>query len=470
MPVIPEETNEDVFSEKVTKGLAGVRSEAADEFGLRAFQRGEEMRDLHVLEAYSALEEGLRNLLHSPDQGVLGLSDREAQGCTRRVAEYFDTEGEKILADLPDDECKERFADVMGSRRKVAMRTAARHESQEFFKWKERTAQRTVDEVIKSAAADPDPMFLEHGAQFIEGTINRLYRGDSVEVLKRRCLAAVQEMYRGALESIGGNNPLRALSLLEFWKVNFDEETYEELKDSFSPGALRQKVRYEYEDLRFMPPEEARKLIDEIKDEELHAELSAMVGSGMVLREAETAKAEKRELDEVCRQLFEKMEKSELTPDDVLYSALPQNERLLWLAALERSVRPSSDVLFLEMVEAITDGKVESVHEIFLACAGGLSTEKARSCEYLLGLRDRADWRALVNCLAMLAQACKGYDTKPDVSAAVCNDFLSRFKDLEQEGKKLEFGKIVREVIADHFAFVPSQEEQQPRDDEWQLP
>lgn len=461
MLVVPDEKNEGEFVGTLTRGLEETKDNLATQLESRAAQRVEEIRDLHVLEAYAILEEDLRNLLHAADSGIMSLSDRDAQGCTRKVAEFFDTEGENIRKNLPDEECMARFSDVMASRRLVAMQTAARHESQEFFKWKERAATRTIDEVIKSAAADPDLQLLEHGAEVIEGTIKRLYGGDDEKVLSLRYLAAVQEMYRGAIEAIGVENPLRALSLLELWKEHFDAESYAELKDKLTPGALRQKVRDEYEDLRFMPPEAAQKIIDKLKDEELHSELTAMVRTGIELRESGEEQVETQQLDSVCESLFAKLEKGELTPDIVLYSNLPQPERLLWLSALEYSVLPSSDAALIKTVEAILTGSINNLYEIYLACARGLSVDHARICAYLFGLRKRPDWQPLLNCLSALQKNCESYGATEKLYCAACFDFLSRYKKLDQENKPFEFSKLVSEVVTDHFLLIPQEENNQ---------
>jgi hypothetical protein len=451
MPTVPVVDEREQFAKKIVSGLDSTTDGANKKIEIRAAERDDEIRDLHVLEAFAMLEQGLRELLHSPDTGVLSTRDRDAQGCTRRVSEFFDTEGGKILNDLPDEESMARFTDVMSSRRRIAMITAAKHESREFASWKDKTVMKTVEEVIASAAADPDTELLEYGTGVIEGTIRRLYRGESEDVLQSRYIAAVKEMYRGALESVSDSEPLRAVELLDKWKNIFGEELYEELNDSITPAALREKVRDEYADLRFMQPDKAQKIIDTLKDSDLHAELSAMVGTAITFEHAKAKQEENSKLELIYAELFQKLSQSQLTPDQILYSKLSKNERLLWLKILKRSLGEADNSVFVKQIELLSTDNINSSVEIYSACSEGLSARNAKICCWLFSIRDRADWMPVALSLQTLQRECLSHNCDTKATGEIYRDFLFRLKQLIKAGKTPDFILLVHKVLEEHL-------------------
>lgn len=451
MPIVPENYEQENFSRKVVSGLGSGKIEMSDEVKARVSQREDEIRDLYVLEACAQFEEKLRTLLNDSDQGVLVQEDRNAHGCTAKVADFFDTEGEKIKNDLPDEACLLRFSALLANRRTVALITSAEHESREFFKWKNKVVAETVEQAILSAAADPDPKFLEYSSELIEGTVRRLFRGEDEKTLAQRIHAALSRMYKGALESLNSSDPHVAMEFLKQWKVNLDKDDYAELKKSIMPNIFLQKVRKRYEELRFMDSKKAAELIKVIKEKSLRDELSEMVSAGRNMDNQKDAEKIESCILNYGADLFRKLRSKELSPDEILYSDLPSESRLMWLKIINRSFGEADNSVFISTVESITSGNCLDAGKIYAACASGLSVEDAEVCFDILELRKRADWKPIANCISLLKKISRQYAADDEDVCALIRDFNSRLKKACAAEKTPDFTKLSEDLICDHF-------------------
>lgn len=426
-------------------GCDGVDSELFQ----RARDREDEERDLRVLDGYNRFEAGLQEILVNPESGLMELRAGDAQLAVFKVNDYFAEEGGRLRDSLPDDECRTRFMDILESRRKTAVEAVARHQSQEYQNWKERTAADTIDSVLKAVNLSPDAASLMHGEGLLEGAILRLYRGSNPELLQLRLITAKQAMYAGALETIGMKDPVTALIMCESWKEQLGEAYHEQLHDLFEPLARNQTMKQEFYFLRNMDEEQLEAELEDLKDEDMRRELSEMLAADAELRERLQQQTVEERVNMACRELFKKFVDGDLTVESILDSGLDGEMRSLWLLIFSRKGEKGSDEVLIKVVQGLINDEISAEFQIHGAIVDGLGEMDASMLASLFMLKENPESRLMVNGLSEICEPSVSGDQRDQ--AAAIRDFLNRVTVLVSKGESFSVTKIRNEVVADHF-------------------
>ncbi|WP_203544793.1 hypothetical protein [Desulfovibrio sp. JC010] len=417
----------------------------------RARDREEEERDLRVLDAYNSFEAGLQEILANPEYGVMQLRAGDAQSAVFEVNDYFTEEGGSLRDELPDDECRTRFMDILESRRRTAIDTVARHQSQEYQNWKESTAAATIDSVLKAVNLSPDAASLMHGEALLEGAIMRLYRGSNPELLQLRLITAKQAMYAGALETIGGKDPVSALIMTDSWKEQLGEANYERLRGLFEPLARNQSMKQEFYFLRNMDDEQIEAELHDLKDDDMRRELAEMLIADRQLRERAERNAAEERINMACRVLFKRFVDGVLSSEDILDSGLDAEMRSLWMHIFSCKGEKGSEDVLIKVVEAVINDEISEEYQIYAAIVQGLAEADASLLAALFTFKDNPEARLMVNGLREIGErSTTASDDRRDHAAAI-RDFLQRVAVMLSKGETFSVTKVRNEVIADHF-------------------
>ncbi len=424
----------------------GVEPEVFD----RASVREDEERDLRVLDAYNRFEDGLQKILSTPEVGVMQRKGGEAQSAVFEVSDYFSKEGGRLCDELPDNECRERFMDILASRRRTAVNAVARYQSQEFQKWKDSTVAQTIDSILKAVSVSPDAALLMHGEQLLEGTILRLYRSSNPEILIAKLSSAKQAMYAGALESIAANDPVTAMIVLEGWKEQIGRDDYEILGERFEPLARNQSLKMEFNSLKDLDGEMLRAELEDIEDPEMREELAQMVAAE---RRRSRFLEERSEIDRInmsCRQLFQSHLNSGLSAEKIVDSGLPAELRSRWRLIFGNE-GDGDDSSLLQVVQDIVQENIKEEFQIYAALANGLGKVDASLLAALFELKDNPEAKLMVNALEELAETSEECAADPADLAASIRDFLNRVVSKVGKGELFSITSLRNEVIDDHF-------------------
>jgi hypothetical protein len=417
----------------------------------RARDREEEERDLRVLDAYNRFESGLYNILADPKSGIMQLRAGDAQSAVFEVNDYFTEEGNRLCDELPDDDCRSRFMDILESRRKTALDAVARHQSQEYQNWKESTAAATIDSVLKGVKLSPDSASLMHGELLLEGAILRLYRSSNLELTQLRLIAAKQSMYAGALETIGANDPISALIMVDSWKEQLGEEYYEQLLEKFKPLARNQSIKQEFYSLRGMDDEQIEAELKDLKDEDMRREISEMLSVDRELRARTDRIAQEEQRNAACRELFKKFVEGVLSTEDILDSGLDAEMRSLWLLIFGRKGEKGSDEALMKVVNGLICDAISEERQIYAAIVGGLGEMDAALLIAMFEFRDNPESRLAINGLREISERGAVVSCEVRDLAAAVRDFLNRVAALIAKGEPFSVTRVRNEVIADHF-------------------
>ncbi|WP_320006780.1 hypothetical protein [Maridesulfovibrio sp.] len=440
-------------------GLEGVDPDLLQ----RARDREEEERDLHVLDAYNRFELGLQAILRDPETGVMELRAGEAQAGVFVVNDFFAEEGGRLHDELPDDECRVLFMDILESRRKTAVKAVARHQSQEYQNWKERTAAQTIDSVLKAVNISPDASSLMHGEQLLEGAIMRLYRGSNPELLQLRLLSAKQAMYAGALETIGIKDPVSAFIMVESWKEQLGKMQYERLHDILEPLARNQHMKQEFNSLRYMEGEQIDAELADLRDDEMRRELSEMLEADRRFREKTERNFRAERMNIMCRELFKKFLEGQLTAGDILDTGLDPEIRSQWLLIAGSKGEKGSDEMLVSTVQGIIADEVTEEYQIYAAVVDGLCEDDASALAALFILKRSPEIRLMINSLREIGVRFRTYAGDLRDHAAAIRDFLQRVAAKAAKGEQFSITKVRNEVLDDHF--VEKREEGKIQDD-----
>lgn len=417
----------------------------------RARDREEEERDLRVLDAYNRFESGLQKILADPESGLMELRAGDAQSAVFEVNDYFSEEGGRLRDELPDDECRARFMDILESRRRTAVDAVARHQSQEYQNWKEMTAAQTIDSVLKAVNLCPDAASLRHGEQLLEGAILRLYRGTNPELLELRLITAKQAMYAGALEAIGMKDPVSGLIMIDSWKEQLGEANYERLHEMFEPQARSQHMKLEFHSLRNMPDEQIEAELNDLKDADMRRELKEMINADRELQERVLQRAEEERISVACRELFSMFVQGNLSTESILDSGLDVEMRTLWLNIFSRKGVRGSDEALIKVIQGVVTDEISEEQQIYAAMVDGLGEADASVLAALFMLKDNPESRLMVNGLRDICECWAGVSFDQRDQAAAIRDFLNRIAVLVSKSESFSVTKIRNEVIADHF-------------------
>lgn len=428
-----------------------VREGVDPELLKRARDREEEERDLRVLDAYNRFESGLQEILADPESGLMELRAGDAQSAVFKVNDYFAEEGGRLRDELPDDECRSRFMDILESRRKTAVDAVARHQSQEYQNWKEMTAAQTIDSVLKTVNLCPDAASLRHGEQLLEGAILRLYRGTNTELLELRLITAKQAMYAGALEAIGMKDPISGLIMVDSWKEQLGEANYERLYEMLEPQARSQHMKLEFHSLRNMPDEQIGAELYDLKDADMRRELKEMIKADRELQERMLQRAEEERISVACRKLFAMFVQGDFSTESILDSGLDAEMRLIWLKIFSRKGERGSDGMLIKVVQGVLTDQISGEQQIYAAMVDGLGEADASMLAALFMLKDNPESRLMVNSLREICERWAGVSSDQRDQAAAIRDFLNRVAVLVSKGEPFSVTKIRNEVIADHF-------------------
>ncbi|NDV24196.1 hypothetical protein [Desulfovibrio sp. JC022] len=417
----------------------------------RARDREEEERDLRVLDAYNRFESGLQEILANPESGLMILRAGDAQSAVFKVNDYFAEEGGRLRDALPDDDCRTRFMDILESRRKTAVDTVARHQSQEYQNWKEHTAAETIDSVLKAVNLSPDAASLMHGERLLEGAILRLYRGSNPELLQLRLITAKQAMYAGALEKIGMKDPVSALILCESWKNQLGEGHFERLYGIFEPQARNQHMKQEFHSLRHMDEEQLEAELEDLKDADMRRELSEMLIADRELRQRAELNAEDERTNITFRELFKRFADGNLTVESILDSGLEPEMRSMWLLIFSRKGEKGSDETLLKVVQGVINDEISEEYQIYAAIVDGLGETDVSMLAALFMLKDNPESRLMVNGLLEINERCESVSGDQRDQAAAIRDFMYRVAVLVSKGEPFSVTKVRNEVLADHL-------------------
>ncbi|WP_415715297.1 hypothetical protein [Maridesulfovibrio sp.] len=418
----------------------------------RARDREEEERDLRVLDAYNRFESGLQEILLDPESGLMLLRAGEAQSAVFKVNDYFTEEGGRLRDELPDDECRTRFMDILESRRRTAVDAVARHQSQEYQNWKESTAAKTIDSVLKGVNLCPNAASLSYGERLLEGAVLRLYRGSNPELLQLRLITAKQSMYAGALESIGEKDPVSALIMTESWKEQLGAERYEFLHEMFEPQARNQHMKQEFHLLRNMEDEQLEAELHDLKDDDMRRELAEMIRADRELRRKVEEQAEEERMNLICRGLFKRFVDGVLSVEDILDSGLKDELRSMWLGIFSRKGVKGSDEALIKVVAGVIDDEISEEYLIYGAVLDGLSEADAALLAALFMFKDNPESRLMVNGLREIGARSEAVSADQRDQAAAIRDFIHRVAALIGKGEPFSVIKVCNEIIADHFA------------------
>ncbi|WP_320171472.1 hypothetical protein [Maridesulfovibrio sp.] len=419
----------------------------------RARDREAEERDIRVLDAYNRFESGLQEMLTAPGKGVMLREAGAAQSAVFEVNDYFSEQGGRLRDELPDDQSRKLFMDILASRRRTAVDAVARHQSREYCKWKDATAAQTIDSILKAVNICPDAASLTHGEQLLEGAVTRLYRGSNPKLLTARLNEARQAMYAGALESIAAGDPITAVIVLEGWKDRMDEKEYALLYDRFEPMARNQSLKMEFNTLREFEGELLKAELDDIADEKMRDELAEMILADRVCRRQQQEKTETERINSAGRELFQRYLNERLSMEDIVDSGLPEEQRSQWRLIFCRN-DSGEDRALLNTVEAIVDGRLTEEHHIYAAMAEGLGKIDVLLLTTLFRLKDNPEAKLLVNGLRELGRACDLASGNEQDHAASIRDFLNRIVSMINKGDRFSITAIRNDVIDDHFATV----------------
>ncbi|WP_321401185.1 hypothetical protein [Maridesulfovibrio sp.] len=418
----------------------------------RARDREEEERDLRVLDAYNSFESGLQEILLDPESGLMLLRAGEAQSAVFKVNDYFTEEGGRLRDELPDDECRTRFMDILESRRRTAVDAVARHQSQEYQNWKESTAAKTIDSVLKGVNICPNAASLSYGERLLEGAVLRLYRGSNPELLQLRLITAKQSMYAGALESIGEKDPVSALIMTESWKEQLGAEHYEFLHEMFEPQARNQHMKQEFHLLRNMEDEQLEAELHDLKDDDMRRELAEMIRADRELRRKVEEQAEEERMNLICRELFKRFVDGVLSVEDILDSGLKAELRSMWLGIFSRKGVKGSDEALIKVVAGVIDDEISEEYQIYGAVLDGLGEVDAALLAALFMFKDNPESRLVVNGLREIGARSEAVSADQRDQAAAIRDFIHRVAALIGKGEPFSVIKVCNEIIADHFA------------------
>ncbi|CCO23102.1 hypothetical protein [Maridesulfovibrio hydrothermalis] len=417
----------------------------------RAHDREEEERDLRVLDAYNRFEAGLQDILTTPETGLMQRQAGAAQSAVFEVNDYFTEAGGRLRDELPDDECRERFMDILASRRKTAINAVARHQSQEYQNWKDRTAGETIDSVLKAVNICPDAASLMHGEKLLEGAMLRLYRGSNPELLELRLVSAKQAMYAGALETIGLKDPVTALIVAESWKEQLGMHNYELLREKYAPSARNQSLKMEFKTLRNLTDEEVQAELADIADQDMREELADMLLADRMRKRTLEERNEEERLNAINRHLFKRFTSGTLTVEEILDSGLSSGQRATWRIIFSRKGELAQDNALLSVVDAITAKEIVEEHQIYAAVTEGLGEMDAFMLAGLFRLKDNPEARLMVNGLCEISEANESISGDEEGHAAAVRDFMNRIASRINKGESFSITKVRNDVIKDHF-------------------
>ncbi|WP_432738661.1 hypothetical protein [Maridesulfovibrio sp. FT414] len=416
----------------------------------RAMEREDEERDLRVLDAYNRFEAGLQEILTGKDSGVMVREGGAAQSAVFEVSDYFNEQGSRLRDELPDEKCRERFMDILSSRRRTAINAVARFQSQEYQKWKDSTAALTIDSILKAVNISPDAASLMHGEQLLEGTIMRLYRSSNPELLTVKLNNARQAMYSGALESIAAKDPVTAVIVLESWKDHLGDDIYLQLRERFAPLARNQSLKMEFMSLRDLEGEILKAELEDINDEQMREELAEMIIADRMLKKVTEERAEKERINSISRELFQLYNQGQLSAEDIVDSGLSPDERSRWRMIFS-SDGTGDDQTLLRVVQEVADGSIQEEHQIYRAIAEGLGKLDVLLLATLFSLKDNPEAKLMINGLQEISEVSAEYGGDEQDHAAAIRDFLNRIVALVGKGEPFRITAVRNEVIKDHF-------------------
>lgn len=431
--------------------LLSRRSNVDPDIMRRAYDREDEERDLRVLDAYNRFEGGLQEILTTPETGIMFREAGAAQSAVFEVNDYFSGEGGRLCDELPDDECRERFMDILESRRRTAINAVAQHQSQEYQKWKDRTASDTINAVLKAVNISPDAASLMHGEKLLEGAVLRLYRGSDPELLALRLSSAKQAMYGGALESIGASDPVTGLIVLESWREQLGEHNYEQLKEKFGPMARNQSLKMEFASLRNLDDAQLQGELEDIVDQEMREEIYALIMADRKRLEDENKKAAAKRLNMISHGLFQRFAQDMLTVEDIVDSGLSPEKRAIWQLIFSGEQDTGEDRALLDVVESIISTEIGEEYEIYEALARGLGRVDASLLSTLFRLKDNPESRLMVNAFHEIAEANETTGGDEGDHAAALRDFLHRTVVLLSKGDPFSITSLRNDILDDHF-------------------
>lgn len=430
--------------------MTGIRAGTSAEVLERARARADEERDLRVLDAYNRFEDGLQKILTAPETGVMQKRAGAAQAAVTEVNDYFSSEGSRLCDELPDDECRERFMDILSSRRRTAINAVARHQTREYQKWKDSTAARTIDSILKVVSISPDAASLLHGEQLLEGTILRLYRSSAPEVLSKKLSSAKQALYNGALEAIAASDPVTAVIVLDGWRDHIDDGSYENLKERFEPRARNQSIIMEFQSLKNLDGEMLKAELEDIDDPDMRDELAEMVVAERVRSRMLERSNEIDRINTSSRVLFQSFLKGTLSAEQIVDSELPTELKARWRVIFS-SAGEGEDISLLQVVQGIVDGDLVEEFQIYAALADGLGKIDASLLAGLFELKDNPEAKLMINGLQELAEVSSESGAEEDDLAASIRDFLNRVVAKIGKGEMFSITALRNEVIDDHF-------------------
>lgn len=417
----------------------------------RAYDREDEERDLRVLDAYNRFEAGLQDILTTPETGVMQRQGGAAQSAVFEVNDYFAEQGGRLRDKLPDDECRERFMDILGSRRQTAISAVAQHQSQEYQNWKERTAVETIDSVLKGVNISPDAVSLMHGESLLEGAILRLYRGSNPELLAMRLSAAKQAMYAGALETIGSRDPVTALIVADSWKEQLGEYNYELLKEKLEPRARNQSLKMEFYSLRNLDGAALDAELADIVDQEMREELSDMILADRMRHEIQEKMFEMDRINLTSRELFQKYIQGSLNVEDIVDCGLSTELRAIWRVIFSNVIEQNSDESLLSTVDSVVTGGIGEEYQIYALMADGLDKIDASLLATLFNFKDNPEAKLIINGLKEISESKESAGGDMGDHAAAVRDFLHRIMVLVGKGKPFSITSLRNDVIKDYF-------------------
>ncbi len=429
----------------------GKRKDVDSEILQRAYDREDEERDLRVLDAYNRFEAGLQGILTKPETGVMQRKAGAAQSAVFEVNDYFAGEGGRLCDELPDDECRERFMDILASRRQTAINAVAQHQSQQYQNWKERTAAETIDSVLKGVNISPDAASLMHGERLLEGAILRLYRGCSPELLTLRLNAAKQAMYGGAIETIASSDPITALIVAESWKEQLGEQNYVILKEKLEPKARNQSLKMEFYSLRNLEGAALDAELADIVDQEMREELSDMILADRLRQEVQENRAEVERVNNISRELFQKYVQGTLGVEDLVDCGLSGEQRAIWRLIFSNSNEENSDESMLRVVDSIVTQEINEEHQIYISVAEGLDKIDASLLAVLFSLKENPESKLIIKGLEDIAESNLTAGGNTEDHAAAIRDFLHRVVVKVGKGEPFSITSMRNEVVKDHF-------------------